>query len=85
MKYFEVHKQTLEGVSKDTLINSDGTDIASGNGEYKTITIGYIVEYFGERGEDLGEKFYPVYDDENKVLVQIKAEHQPPEWQNDAW
>lgn len=94
MKYFSVTKLELSGMLKTGEIYSDGTCVNDAKDvQALSITFGYDVSEYDERGELQRVMFYPVKIDveacttnEEKVLNTIKAIYTPEDgWQNNNW
>lgn len=97
-KYFSVEKEVVYikdvcrwPVYKDG--EKSGEHYYVENGGYPdNLTIGFVVNIYGEEGYLEGVEFYSVKTDmddftnnELEVLKQIEAEHPAGEWQNNEW
>lgn len=94
IRYFEVRKEVLTGKTEqyNVLIDGSPAGTSDSEGEAREITTGFIVYEYGEDGSTENVRFYPVQtntenytNNEEEVLAQIIADHQPTEWQNNEW
>lgn len=98
MRYFSVEKEVLEisSVSRYS-VDSSGEQTQGAYGvdsedNPRTITAGFLVQYYSEEGLLEEVKFYPVatdttsyQDNSDEVLKQILADHPATEYQNNEW
>lgn len=89
MNYFEVYEVKADRL-RANIVNSDGS-IADPKKETLIDTdaiVEYIVYEYEEDGSPIGEQHYQVggfYPDPEDALEQIRADHDPSEWQNHNW
>lgn len=94
MRYFEVRKEVMDGITRQYNVLIDGTHAGTSesDGEAREITVGFSVLEYDEQGMTENVEFYPVETDmgdftnnEQEVLEKIISDHQPTEWQNYEW
>lgn len=94
MRYFEVRKEVLGGITRQFNVLIDGTHAGTSEseGEAQEITTGFNVWEYDEDGTNQNVEFYPVKTDttdwgnnEDEVLEKIINDHPASEWQNNEW
>ena len=94
MKYFEVKKEELKGMTVTQTVCSDGEPTGSGEdeGEAHSLVTGFSVFEYGENGMIDKVEFYPVKtntedwsDNSDDVFEKIKQNYTPDKWQNNDW
>lgn len=93
MKYFNVRIESITGPKEMIDVDIEGNYInTSDEGEYQTISTGFIVDELDEMGIIVNSHFYPILtnmedfsNNEQEVLEKIKKDYPASEWQNHNW
>lgn len=95
MRYFEVRKEVLDGMTRQYNVCIDGEPAGTSESEMeaRSMTTGFNVWEYDEDGMTTDVKFYAVKtdteaweDNEQEVLNKIIEDHRPEDgWQNNEW